>query len=76
MSINVQNHTAEVSIICEYFICNLVRLAGTERNSSEGRLEVLYNGTWGTVCDDGFTDVEAKAACNGLGFGYVLYSRK
>jgi len=41
------------------------------RSELEGRLEVYYNETWGTVCDDGFTDVEAKVACNDLGFGYV-----
>jgi len=52
--------------------CDLVRLVGPERNPVEGRLEVYYNGTWGTVCDDGFTDIEAKVACNGLGFGYVV----
>jgi len=49
-----------------------VRLVGTDRYGREGRLEVFYNGTWGTVCDDGFTDVSAKVVCNQLGFGYVV----
>jgi len=48
-----------------------VRLIRTERNASSGRLEVKYDRVWGTVCDEGFTDIAAKAACNGLGFGYV-----
>jgi len=46
-----------------------VRLVG--ELSTEGRLEVKHNQTWGTVCDDNFNDAAARVACFQLGFGYV-----
>jgi len=42
-----------------------LRIAG---GSSRGRLEVFHSGTWGTVCDDAFTDTSAAVACRELGF--------
>jgi len=45
-----------------------VRLVGGP-SPSEGRLEILQNGVWGTMCDNGFSDVEAEVACSMLGFG-------
>ena len=46
-----------------------VRLVGGSDRA--GRLEVYYNGVWGTVCDDYFNNVAARVACNSLGFGSV-----
>jgi len=49
-----------------------VRLAGSSL-PYEGRLEVYYNGIWGTVCDDYFDDVDATIACKSLGFRLMHY---
>ena len=38
------------------------------KGSHEGRLEVYYSGQWGTICDDGWTELNTQVACRQLGF--------
>lgn len=49
-----------------------LRLVGPGNRPEEGRLEVLYQGQWGTVCDDDFALQEATVACRQLGFEGAL----
>ena len=37
-----------------------------------GRLEVYHNGVWGTVCDDQFTDANARVFCYMIGYGLIF----
>ena len=53
----------------------LVRLIGG-KNKQEGRVEVLHDGQWGTVCDDEWGLKEATIVCKELGFGKAVKAEK
>ncbi|NXB12548.1 MARCO protein, partial [Cnemophilus loriae] len=50
---------------------NFVRIVGGERR---GRVEIFHEGSWGTICDDGWTTREATVVCRMLGFNRAVTS--
>lgn len=49
------------------FIYIALRLAGSDR-PDEGRVEIYFDGQWGTICDNGWDIDDANIACIEMGF--------
>ena len=47
-------------------------MIGNQNSTNEGRVEVFYNGEWGTICDDSWGYNEALVVCRMLGFANAV----
>uniref|UniRef100_A0A3P9H0A6 Neurotrypsin n=1 Tax=Oryzias latipes TaxID=8090 RepID=A0A3P9H0A6_ORYLA len=58
-------HSEDAGVSCHPLTDGATRLVGGA-GSHEGRLEIFYQGQWGTVCDDGWTKSNSQVVCRQL----------
>ncbi|XP_009962930.2 macrophage receptor MARCO [Tyto alba] len=51
---------------------NLNHFIRIAEGGRRGRVEILHQGTWGTICDDGWSTQDATVVCRMLGYSHAV----